>query len=371
MPMVDIAQPVAFPSRRSTRIAEAATLPKDVASIQYLRGIAATMVVFAHANEQFMAGGHQVWRDIGWSGVDIFFAISGFIMTYTVARDDFSRATFLKKRVARIVPMYWATTIAAATLVLLWPGLFQTTHFGLSNFIQSLLFIFSRDPIDGKLSPTLHLGWTLNFEMFFYLCFVATLFIKPLARTAFLAAMFLVFITGVSFLRIDIPAITRLADTVTFEFLLGCLIGSAYIYGAVAKTPFRVAVLLAALGIAGLIAGGLLNDNLDQRWFYRGIPAAALIYGLLAIELRRPFRNAFLHATGDASYSIYLTHIFSVEGVKKAWRIIGLPTANGPAYGFVAIAVIAGGLGGWVAWRWIERPLSRRAQELLGLRQKP
>jgi exopolysaccharide production protein ExoZ len=356
--------------QRSTRIAAAMALPRDVASIQYLRGFAAMMVVFAHSNEQFMTGLHRIWRDIGWSGVDIFFAISGFIMTYTVARDDFSRVTFLKKRIARVVPMYWAATIATAGLVLLWPKLFQTTHFGLSNFIQSLLFVFSPDPVDGKLSPTLHLGWTLNFEMFFYLCFAATLFIKPLARTAVLATMFLVLVIGVPLLHIHVPTIVGLANSVTFEFLLGCLLGSAYIYGAVAKTPFSIAIFLVVIGIIGLIVGGILNDSLDARWIYRGIPAAVLIYGLLAVELRKPFRSAFLHTVGDASYSIYLTHIFSVEGIKKVWRIVGLSTAEGPAYGFVMIAVVAGGLGGWLAWRWIERPLSRLAQELLGLRRK-
>ena len=328
------------------------------------------MVVFAHANEQFMTGMHRMWRDIGWSGVDIFFAISGLIMTYTVARADFTRATFLKKRIARIVPMYWVATFATAALAIFLPKLFQTTQFGLRNFLWSLVFVFSTDPA-GKTNPILHLGWTLNFEMFFYICFAATLFIKPLARTAALAVMFSALMAGVYFLRIDIPAIARLADPVTFEFLLGSLVGCAYIYGVVGKTPIGVAVLLVVVGIVGLIAGGILNDDLHQRWIYRGIPAASLIFGLLAIELKKPFKNVFLHTIGDASYSIYLTHIFSVEGVKKVWRIIGLATTNGPAYGFVAVAVIAAGLGGWLAWRWIELLLGRLAQELLGLSQKP
>ncbi len=120
------------------------------------------MVVFAHANEQFMTGMHRAWRDIGWSGVDLFFVISGFVMTYTVAKHDYSRKDFLLHRVARIVPMYWATTFATAILVVIAPSMFQTTHFGLSNFLQSLVFIPARDPVDGAITPLLHLGWTLN-----------------------------------------------------------------------------------------------------------------------------------------------------------------------------------------------------------------
>ncbi len=364
----DITVELPSQTQRTTRISAATSLPKDVASIQYLRGIAALMVVFAHSNEQFMTGLHRVWRDIGWSGVDLFFVISGFIMTYTVARGDFTRETFVKKRVARIVPMYWLATAATAALAILWPSLFQTTHFGLKNFLWSLAFIFSPDPISGKLEPTLHLGWTLNFEMFFYLCFVGTLFLKPVARTATLFLMFLILIGGVYLWKPELGAVTRLADTVVFEFLLGCLIGSAYVYGTVARTPFWIAILLVAVGVIGLIAGGIFNDNLYQRWIYRGIPAAVLIFGLLAIELQKSFQNVFLHTMGDASYSIYLTHIFSVEGVKKVWRILGLSTAEGPAYGFVVVAVAAGAFCGWVVWQYIERKFTRAAQRLLRVR---
>lgn len=72
--------------------------PAELASIQFLRGVAATMVVFHHALGQF-AGIHNLLpTEEGAMGVDLFFVISGFVMTYTTARAGYNAGDFLKRR---------------------------------------------------------------------------------------------------------------------------------------------------------------------------------------------------------------------------------------------------------------------------------
>jgi hypothetical protein len=123
-----------------------------LSSIQVLRGIAAVMVVLFHVC------GFQ----IGAAGVDIFFVISGFIMFHT-NRNVFgltgAAILFLKRRILRIAPLYWLCSAFA-----FWPGV------ELKSLVASVLFVPVRSE-DGSIHTVLAPGWSLNFEMFFYIVF--------------------------------------------------------------------------------------------------------------------------------------------------------------------------------------------------------
>jgi exopolysaccharide production protein ExoZ len=127
-----------------------------LSSIQVLRGVAAVMVVLFHV----------LGFQIGSAGVDIFFVISGFIMFHT-NREVFGHAgaaiLFLKRRILRVAPLYWLCTAFA-----LWP---KTE---LKTLAASVLFVPVRSG-DGSIHTVLAPGWTLNFEMFFYIVFAAGL----------------------------------------------------------------------------------------------------------------------------------------------------------------------------------------------------
>ncbi len=126
-------------------------------SIQLMRGIAAMAVVFVHIPT--FGRGHF--------GVDLFFCISGFIMMHITEKDDDS---FLLKRAIRIVPLYWAATLALCAVMHVAPHLVRTAQLRADLVIKSLLFIpFTLPGRNGSLHALLGTGWTLVYEAFFYL----------------------------------------------------------------------------------------------------------------------------------------------------------------------------------------------------------
>lgn len=113
---------------------------QKLVAIQCLRGIAVMMVVWVHAKEQFRAFGEYFVSPVGANGVDLFFVISGFIMVYTTYDKKLTLSQFLWRRAARIVPLYWAATIAMAAAALAVPHLLKPTTFGAAYLAASLLF---------------------------------------------------------------------------------------------------------------------------------------------------------------------------------------------------------------------------------------
>nr|MBA3812498.1 acyltransferase [Caulobacteraceae bacterium] len=90
---------------------------KRLASIQYLRGLAALAVVGYHAG-QWREGGFEVGR----AGVDVFFVISGVIIWRVTAGRDVPPLAFLWRRLTRVAPLYWLLTLAVAAVAAVWPG---------------------------------------------------------------------------------------------------------------------------------------------------------------------------------------------------------------------------------------------------------
>jgi peptidoglycan/LPS O-acetylase OafA/YrhL len=112
---------------------------------------------------------------IGNFGVDVFFVISGFVMVYAsepyFGRPRGSQEFFLR-RLARIVPLYWATTTIILVYLILQYHDLTAVNFTPASVLASYLFI----PVpqtDGFMAPVHGVGWTLNYEMFFYACFSA------------------------------------------------------------------------------------------------------------------------------------------------------------------------------------------------------
>lgn len=151
-----------------------------ISNLQVLRFVAALSVLTAHAADLFL-------RDRGLlggvplnGGVDIFFLISGFVMTW-VTRGDMpggpSARAFLVRRAIRIVPAYWFFTTLLVLVVLHSPELVRNTVVDPESVATSYAFIPWPRP-DGKINPILSQGWTLNYEAFFYLAFAAALLVK-------------------------------------------------------------------------------------------------------------------------------------------------------------------------------------------------
>jgi peptidoglycan/LPS O-acetylase OafA/YrhL len=141
---------------------------RTLLNLHLLRAVAALSVVYFHTTSE---AGLNLPVNVGAHGVDIFFVISGFIVTYVSVR---SPDRFFARRVIRVVPFYWTATVALFSLAAFAPHLLRSTQPDLEQLVCSLFFV-PRETSYAGVVPTLVLGWSLNYEMYFYLMFAVAL----------------------------------------------------------------------------------------------------------------------------------------------------------------------------------------------------
>ena len=331
--------------------------PKVIVSVQYLRGIAALLVVWHHATNQIAGMSEFLASDFGVSGVDLFFVISGFIMVVTTSTSPITPTQFWGRRIARVVPIYWLLTLLMVCIALVAPGLFKTLRIEPLKLVQSLLFIphFSAS-FPAFAWPVLVPGWTLNFEMFFYAVFGASLVIPPRWRLGAVSSLFLGLTAVGVFLG---PFKSAIAQTYTspmlIEFVAGAWIGAWW-----ATRPWRVPFWLSLVMVAAGAVLLVLRDRGPLGPFSQAAGAALTVIGALHPHFSG-WRTRALQALGDSSYSLYLTHIFTLGLVRVAFVKAVSATPNPFTAGcFMLLALPTCVVVGWVTFRWLEAPLSRR-----------
>jgi exopolysaccharide production protein ExoZ len=311
--------------------------------IQYLRAFAALAVLVFHAAER---SGYAF--AIGAAGVDVFFVISGFIMWVIVERRPVSPGRFLRERIRRIVPVYWLATgvMVAGALAGLFPNLVLTAgHVG-----ASLFFVPMRSPSSGEIWPVLVQGWTLNYEMFFYVAFATCLFLPARARLTIIAAIFLFLVALGLVLKSDNSLFVTYTRPIILEFVAGMLIGRLWLSRH--RAPRWLASALVVAAVTGFATIGIWNLPFDE-WIC-GPLAAALVYGTAFLEKQGTGIPLFKFPAllGSASYSIYLWHTFAISVAVKAGSMISLA----PSIVFVT-SMCAGLAAGLCAYFFCERPL--------------
>ena len=210
-----------------------------IENLQILRFVAAFMVLLSHVQHELVVRGggegsvFHPFDPVYWpGGVDIFFVISGFII-YFVGHRAFAvggARDFMLKRLVRIVPMYWIFTTLMLVSVLVLRHRVAHSDLSLSNIIQSYLFIPSRNAY-GEVSPVLALGWTLNFEMMFYVVFASGLLMPRRA-----GMVFIVLVIGAlaALSTVDLSRFVALdfwASAIVLEFLFGIGLAGIYLSG--------------------------------------------------------------------------------------------------------------------------------------------
>lgn len=312
--------------------------------IQYLRAAAAIGVVVFHAGER--TGLHFA---IGAAGVDVFFVVSGFIMWVIADRRQFSPSTFLRDRLERIAPLYWIATgvMVAGGLA----GLFPNMRLTAWHVFASLAFVPHISPSNGEIWPLLVQGWTLNYEMFFYVVFAATLLLPQRMRLVSLGLVLVGLVACGMLARSPNPLLQTYTNPLILEFLLGAVIGKLWLDGIVPSPAVGIALILVSL--AGFAAVGATYVGFNA--FVLGPLAGGLVYGFLALEraamLKRIPAVAYL---GDASYSIYLWHALAVSVIAKFGALLALPAVI-----TFTLAVLLGVAVGVASYELLERPLVR------------
>jgi exopolysaccharide production protein ExoZ len=319
-----------------------------IANLQVLRGLAALGVVFYHTAFLLPGDVHTEFQ-----GVSIFFVISGFLMPY-ITRDSADR--FLSARLIRIVPLYWMCT---AFLFYLKGG-----H-GVGNFLLSLFFIPYFD-ISGDPHPMLGVGWTLNIEMFFYILFAGAILINRRWAPVLAAAALI----GLKYARdwtgCTSPACDLYAHHYTNYLVLGICVFYVWsvmerwlpkYWGLVAPAAFAFAILYLAYSVSPPIAAAL-------QPFAVGISISDAMPALLVLAALALNSAGFACSwkpplvLGDASYSLYLTHIFVIEKLRPyidfAHNILALATV------LIASAALA-----CLVFYAIERPILRTIKHFM------
>jgi peptidoglycan/LPS O-acetylase OafA/YrhL len=304
-----------------------------------------------------------IW-DNGNAGVDLFFVISGFIMVVSSRRlvgqaDGWRR--FISARLVRIVPMYWLATTAKLLSIAAVPEMARHTSLTVWNTIASYLFLPSFDGA-GIIKPVLPVGWTLSYEMLFYGVFAAALFLARDPLVVVLPALAVLTLISLV-IPPDWPAITSLASPFLLEFLFGVLIGRAFLAKWLQKVPAAWAVAAGAAGLVGLAI--LPVDGPWERVALWGAAASLAVLGGVICEgwLGRRLPDLLIWI-GEASYSMYLTHVFILPVVGVALAKSGM-TGAALAVTLVSSCVVLSIVTSLIAYSWVEAPMTKSLRRLV------
>jgi exopolysaccharide production protein ExoZ len=356
-------------------------MTKRIDVIQLVRGIAALLVCIFHLKGLLNTSTTHYGTTLfggGAIGVSLFFIISGFIMVYTTRKSDGSllyAKNFMIKRLVRIIPLYYM-------MVLFWVFVYDTHLDYFSKDIMTLVKTFCFVPIfDSTIGPAygmppLKVGWSLNFEIFFYLIFGISLFMKRF-RWVMLFAVF----AGLVFV---VPLLSRgyvsMVPSHNYQF--------RFLYLSLITNPMMLYFITG-------VALGLLYDStfsIQSRWikfgmlplavglflllYFRVLPLSnyllinlficcLLVFGLLFFNKEKGIKvPAMFVYLGDMSYSLYLIHPTIVIALPWFLSRVGLGgKIEGIPYFFVLMACIL--MMSMLSYELIEKRLLKRLAKVL------
>ncbi|MDB5348588.1 MAG: putative acyltransferase [Schlesneria sp.] len=357
-------------ARVPTAVAPRLDVPVRMQGIDACRGIAALLVALFHVEIHLKKDKYlnfdpfNGWFLGGFAGVDFFFVLSGFIITY-VHWNDFGNAhrlpRYIRNRVARVYPLLWCVTVPFIIASVLYKSEYVPKNIDkrCAAIITSLTLI----PLD--IDPLLTVLWTLRHEMFFYMLFSLVLWNARIASFALPIWVGSCVMNSISGSHTHY-LIDFLLSLYNLEFVLG--IGCAFVLRKY-RLPFPEA--LTAAGVLLFVAFGL-NDGTGDRgytngslvgvfWTIRfGCAAALVVLGIGQLDLmgRGTWVPRWLALVGTASYSIYLIHLPVISIMSKV--LIKWSSASSSASVVLAslifvIAIVVGVL----TYLCVERPLAR------------
>ncbi len=355
----------------------ASSVNRRVDFIQALRGIGAMMVVLYHARPfingpSYLDLGERFFRS-GAAGVDLFFVISGFIMVYTTADSDGSWRyvlRFCSKRLSRVWPVYAITTLVFLA-VTVGVGAFLESPKGGEQLARALLFLPQAiGPAPAYGFAPLGVGWTLNYEIWFYLFFGVTLLaggrrwsatvavfggllvLAPLAMTGTLH------FSAYENYRIHPSVLNLMANPLTWDFVFGIAIGKLYCsnFKIVNLGLLRSGIALTAAFLVWQWFSPFGSGHGPTRW---GTPIAVMVLLLALYDKRQPIAvPGWLRWLGEISFSLYLIHWIPYAALPMYVPSEYAYLISGGGF-FVSSIVVVLVISGW-SHRWVEVELSGR-----------
>jgi peptidoglycan/LPS O-acetylase OafA/YrhL len=340
-----------------------------------IRAVAILAVLLFHISPAALSG--------GFTGVDVFFVLSGFLITSIILHDlregSFSFREFYLRRVQRLLPNVVVTVLA---VVLLWtifmpPGATrQVAHHGIwTIFNLSNFYIYNN--LGGywgsgaESSPLTH-TWSLGIEEQFYMLFPGSLLLLARfqlrrVRMWLIVAIVLSFGLCLYGTRTHPTATFYLLPTRIWELLIGALLGAHLtpLQNTEDQQRFMFGVnILEGIGLAGLgmilLGFVCINDGSGFPGMVSLLPTVGTGLVLFSIidektRLAAVLSQSFFVRIGKLSYSIYLWHWPLITLGKSLAVLYGKPQIYGAVAGGVA-----GILLGWIVYVGVEQPLRRR-----------
>jgi len=360
---------------------------KKIDSIQLLRAIAVISVIYNHSF--IIARGNNFsdslqshffnlrhWTSIG---LDLFFVVSGVIMTI-VTKSYLKKQNgwfeFLLKRMVRILPLYWLLS------VVVYFERYAIKHpVGHDEIAKTILF-FPIFAARNALLPIIGQGWSLTFEIYFYLIIVIALVFKPKQIFRPLIATLIILATIGCFVNAHNVLLRFLTTPILLEFAFGVAVGIGYQYfmGHYKTTKLStikvLSVTATVIGLVLMLASLLydsdaistpavvLTDNTMALWrsLIWGLPCAIFVFGLMFMEqaFKLTIPSIWIKI-GDASFSGYLTHMLVILTVGKLYPKLGLN--NGDV--FIIIATLASIAMSLPIYQFVEKPLLNISNKLV------
>jgi exopolysaccharide production protein ExoZ len=342
-----------------------------IEGVQVLRAVAALSIAILHVLHDAIGldptGTMGRLHDaLPWdAGVDLFFVISGFVMVYA-STELFGRrdgaALFMARRLIRIVPLYWAATTLFLLMALTARSVVTEGAGSIANILMSYAFLPARGP-DGAIQPIYSLGWTLNYEMFFYVVFAAFIW-QARHRTIILVTLTLGAAIAVHpLIPADATALVFWTDPIVAEFLFGMAIAALATTGI--GLSLGVSVGLALLSLLWLI-GGYFSGIGGSRPVTVGLPVAMLMAAaVFGRGIRLPTALVLL---GDSSFALYLVHPFAMRAVQLFWHWLRL-TGPVAAVAYVAVSLLLAIAISVAVYEWFERPINASLRARLAERR--
>ncbi|HEX3500439.1 MAG TPA: acyltransferase [Stellaceae bacterium] len=363
-----------FPSSHDStarRAADSAAATRPIPSIQVLRALAALAVIYTHIRYDFRIkfGVADFPTSLGPldDGVDMFFVISGFIMVYASERLFQRRGgsrEFLMRRLLRIVPLYWATSLVALAYILVRQrpeDLMPTDVFYKWSAASFLFLPYPRT--NGELSPLNGVGWTLEYEMFFYAVFAAAVWLSRRGAVAAITLLFAALIlVGLRFGPLP-TSFAVWCDPLILEFVFGMLIAVAFRDGV--RLPSWLARGIVLAGLAGFLLAAHFGFE-ASRALQAGLPSGLVVAGLTLSAASPGAQSAGIVTRafcflGEASYSIYLVHPFALTAPRLLHFGLSGNEIAPPAqpWLYASLQLVAALAAGVIVHVGIERPITR------------
>jgi len=336
-------------------------------NLQALRAIAALMVVVLHLGGTLKPLGlPEGALSAGAAGVDLFFVISGFVMVHSVSARPTGGGAFMLNRIVRVAPLYWLVTIVLGGAALAVPHVFRTVSATPERLILSLAFIphFSAQ---GAVQPVLFVGWTLNYEMFFYLIFaVALTLMRAPGRTAVATLIALVGLVVLGRLvHFNDAAGRTFTDPILLEFGFGMML--ALVFEKIRYFAPLLACTAILLAFATILAQPYALVDIPRAIVW-GVPALVIVFGAVSLEQAGiSIRNSVVQKLGTSSYALYLIHPIPLGVGSRLSSTFSSPIL---ALVLALLLLVAVVIVGYAVHLFVEKPLTIWLRSAAGGRSK-